>query len=86
MMQAVVWSKGNCPFCVKAKALLDQRGIEYEERIIDNGWTKEQLLEAVPNARSVPQVFVRGRYVGGYNELVEYIEQTNLGSTEGRIG
>lgn len=85
-MQAVVWSKGNCPFCVKAKALLDQRGIEYEERIIDNGWTKEQLLEAVPNARSVPQVFVRGRYVGGYNELVEYIEQTNLGSTEGRIG
>ena len=85
MIQAVVWSKGNCPFCVKAKALLDQRGIEYEERIIENGWTKEQLLEAVPNARSVPQVFVRGRYVGGYNELVEYIEQTNLGSTEGRL-
>ena len=85
MIQAVVWSKGNCPFCVKAKALLDQRGIEYEERIIENGWTKEQLLEAVPNARSVPQVFVRGRYVGGYNELVDYIEQTNLGSTEGRL-
>lgn len=85
MIQAVVWSKGNCPFCVKAKALLDQKGIEYEERILENGWTKEQLLEAVPNARSVPQVFVRGRYVGGYNELVDYIEQTNLGSTEGRL-
>jgi glutaredoxin 3 len=40
-----------------------------EERKIGDGWTKEQLLESVPDARSVPQVFLDGAYVGGINEL-----------------
>ena len=58
-MKAIVWSKDACPFCVQAKALLESRGIEFEERNIMAGtWTKEQLLEAVPNARTVPQIFL----------------------------
>ena len=68
-MQAVVWSKVDCPYCDKAKALLKLKGIEYEERVIGIKWTKEQLLEAVPTARSVPQIFVDGLHVGGYDQL-----------------
>ena len=68
-MKAIVWSKDQCPFCVQAKALLESRGIEYEERNVSRDWTKEQLLEAVPNARTVPQIFLGVELVGGFNEL-----------------
>ena len=68
-MKAVIWSKDNCQYCIKAKTLLDLKGVQYEERKIGAGWTKEQLLEAVPNARTVPQIFLDGAYVGGFIEL-----------------
>jgi len=69
-MKAIVWSKDSCPFCVQAKALLTQKGITYEERNIMQGtWTKEQLLEAVPTARTLPQIFLDEEYVGGFSEL-----------------
>ena len=68
-MKAIVWSKDSCPFCVQAKALLESRGIEYEERNVSQNWTREQLLEAVPNARTVPQIFLDEELVGGFTEL-----------------
>lgn len=68
-MKAIVWSKYHCPFCDQAKALLKQKGIEFEERKIGDGYTREDLLEAVPNARTVPQIFLDGTLVGGFTEL-----------------
>ena len=68
-MKAIVWSKYNCPYCDQAKALLKQKGIEFEERKIGDGYTKEDLLEAVPSARTVPQIFLDGDLVGGFTEL-----------------
>jgi len=68
-MKAVVWSKESCPFCVQAKALLTQKGIEFEERKIGAEYTKEDLLEAVPNAMTVPQIFLDGELIGGFKEL-----------------
>jgi len=68
-MTAIIWSKDHCPYCVQAKELLEQKGIEFEERKIGDGWTKEQLLEAVPNARTVPQIFLNDELVGGFTEL-----------------
>lgn len=68
-MKALVWSKLNCSYCDRAKALLQQKNIEYEERIIGIKWTKENLLESVPTARTVPQIFIDGVYVGGYDQL-----------------
>jgi glutaredoxin 3 len=74
-MKAIVWSKYNCQHCDQAKALLDQQGIEFEERRIGDGWTKEQLLESVPTARSVPQIFVDDQLIGGFTELQKYIKE-----------
>ena len=68
-MRAVIWSKRSCTFCEQAKSLLKSKGIEYEERKIGDGWTKEELLEAVPTARTVPQIFLEEEYIGGYQEL-----------------
>jgi glutaredoxin len=73
-MTAIVWSKDNCPYCDQAKALLKQRGIKYEERKIGDGYSKEELLEAVPNARTVPQIFLDGNLIGGFTELKKHLQ------------
>ena len=73
-MTAIVWSKTDCPYCDQAKNLLKLKGIEYEERVIGVKWTKEQLLESVPTARSVPQIFLNGELIGGYTELKKHFE------------
>ena len=73
-MKAIVWSKNACPFCVQAKALLESRGIDYEERNVQTEWTREQLLEAVPNARTLPQIFLDDNYIGGFVELRRHLQ------------
>ena len=71
----VVWSRDNCPYCVRAKNLLSVKGLEYEERNISEGvWSREQLLEACPGARTVPQIVMDGLVVGGYDRLEEYFK------------
>jgi len=75
MTTAIIWSKDMCPYCEQAKALLKQKGVEFEERRIGGGYTKEQLLEAVPNARTVPQIFLDGKLIGGYTELKAYYDK-----------
>lgn len=69
MTKAIVWSKYQCPYCDQAKALLKQKGIVFEERKIGDGWTREDLLEAVPTARTVPQIFIDDELIGGFTEL-----------------
>lgn len=75
MTQAVVWTKYHCHYCDQAKALLDQKDIRYEEHRIGDGYTREDLLEAVPTARTVPQIFLDGIHVGGFAELRQYLEK-----------
>ena len=72
-MKAIVWSKYHCPYCDQAKALLSQKGIPFEERKIGDGYTKEDLLEAVPSARTVPQIFLDDQLVGGFTELKAHL-------------
>jgi glutaredoxin 3 len=73
-MKATVWSKDACPFCVQAKALLESKGIEFEERNVSKDWTREQLLEVVPNARTLPQIFLDDKLVGGFTELRKHLQ------------
>ena len=69
-MKAIVWSNLGCSYCEQAKKLLQSKNIEYEERNIAHGtWTVQQLQEAVPGARTVPQIFLDEEYIGGYQEL-----------------
>lgn len=74
-MKATIWTKDDCTFCTQAKKLLEAKEIEYTEQKIGEEFTKEQLLEAVPGAKSVPQIFIDGEYVGGYRELVSRFVQ-----------
>jgi len=74
-MKAIIWSKPDCPYCVIAKKLLETKGYEVEERRVGFGWNREQLLEAVPNARTVPQIFLDGQYIGGSDDLKKYFSE-----------
>ena len=67
--QTIVWSKLQCPFCDMAKSLLKSKEIVFEERMIGGGWSREQLLEDIPNARTVPQIILKGELIGGYQQL-----------------
>jgi glutaredoxin len=73
-MTAILWSKDHCPYCVQAKNLLASKGIEYEERNINENYTKEQLLEVVPTARTLPQIFIDDNYIGGFTELRQHLQ------------
>ncbi len=81
MREIVVYSKPNCPYCVKAKRLLDQMELPFTERVVGVDATREQLLEAAPNARTVPQIIIDGKVIGGYDQLATYIETTGFNGT-----
>jgi glutaredoxin len=86
MILTTVWSKDHCPYCDQAKTLLTQRRIQFEEKKIGHGYTKEQLLEEVPTARSVPQIVINGKSIGGFTELKRYIEETGFNGTGHSLG
>lgn len=75
MNSVVVWSKDGCPFCDRAVALLEHKQIDYELRKIGGEWTREQLLEAVPTAKTVPQIVIDGEQIGGFTELHKLLTQ-----------
>jgi glutaredoxin 3 len=73
--KAIVFSQENCVACNSAVSLLKNRGYVIEVRKIGDGetWTKQDLLELVPDARSVPQIFVGNYYVGGLPQLKQFL-------------
>ncbi len=76
--KAIVWSKSQCPDCERAKLMLRNKQIEFEERKIGLLWSKDDLLAVVPHARTVPQIFLNEQFIGGVNELKEYFTQESL--------
>lgn len=84
-MQATIYSKTNCPYCVKAKMLLNQKNIPYQEYVIgvdsnsvlqenQHVTTREKLLELAPNAKTVPQIWLDQTHIGGYDQLVVWFQ------------
>ena len=70
-MEIKVYSTTWCPSCVHAKRLLSDRGLEYEEINIDEkGWSRDDLFE-LTGGRTVPQIMIDEKPVGGYNDLVQ---------------
>lgn len=65
-----IYTKWGCPFCTRAKALLDSKGAAYEEFDITMGGPKKaEMLARVPGAATVPQILIAGQAVGGSDDL-----------------
>jgi glutaredoxin 3 len=69
MARVRVYSTRWCGYCVRAKALLESRGIEYEEISLDDDPAFRQRLLELTGNWTVPQIFVDGEPIGGYTEL-----------------
>jgi glutaredoxin 3 len=70
MARVEIYTKWGCPYCTRAKALLDSKGVEYEEYDVTMGGPKKQeMLARKPDAMTVPQVFVDDVALGGSDDL-----------------
>lgn len=70
MAKVEIYSKDHCPYCVKAKMLLKQLGVDFEE--IDTSRQPEKIQELLarrPSARTFPQIFINGEGIGGCDDL-----------------
>ena len=81
MKKVTVYAMNNCPFCVKAKGLLTQRGIPFETIMIDD-WAEDKWDEFAKTSgmKTLPQVYVDGKLVGGYTQLAEVDAKDQLAS------
>jgi len=83
-MNVVIYSKPNCPFCTKAKDWFDRHGYTYTENVL---YTDDQimaLLQKVPGARSVPQIYIDDKLVGTYDDLMK-ISDSLIKKTSGGL-
>lgn len=71
---ATIFTKKGCPFCAKAKSLLEDNNIYYEEIMTSNSGVTSRTIRAVANAGTVPQVFIEGQHIGGSEELEAFLK------------
>ena len=65
-----IYTKFGCGYCVRAKRLLESKGVEFNEIDVTMGGLKrEEMLQRAPNAMTVPQIFIGDTYVGGSDDL-----------------
>ena len=69
-----IYGKTQCPFCDKAKQLCERENYAYEYKMLDEDFTREELFEQFPGARTFPQIRVDGNAIGGYTELQAWHE------------
>ena len=70
-MKVEIYSKSNCPFCEKAKHWFKSHGYEYTEHRMDNEEERLAFYQRVPNARSVPQIFIDDKLIGTYDDFMK---------------
>jgi glutaredoxin-like protein len=74
-LDVTVFSREGCPYCVRAKGMLHDAGIRFEELVLNRDYT-EATLRAISGRFTVPQVFINGEYIGGSDELEEYLKKS----------
>jgi alkyl hydroperoxide reductase subunit F len=85
-MEIIIYSKNNCPFCNKAKHLVKTLGYEYTEKKMEEFDSPEAMLEDIgKQVRTMPQIKIDDKLVGGYNQLVEYFADMGKVNFKGEI-
>lgn len=69
MAKVEIYTKKNCPYCVRAKALLDRKGVAYREIDVERNDELRMWLVEASGQRTVPQIFVDGRSLGGFTDI-----------------
>lgn len=79
-MDIRIYTKDNCPWCVKAKELMKNLHLKYTELKLGEDFTREELRELLPEnlPLTVPQIFIYNKRIGGYEDFAEYCENTGI--------
>ena len=78
MARVIIYTTPSCPFCVRAKRLLHERGIAYDEiDVADDDALRADLVQRT-GRQTVPQIFIDGRSIGGFEELAALDETQQL--------
>lgn len=86
MTKIEIYSKTTCGFCRRAKILLEERGLDFEEYLVDKErGARDRMIERT-GRRTVPQIFIGGRHVGGHDELVNLDSAGRLESLLREVG
>lgn len=65
-----IYTWTTCPFCIRAKALLDRKGVEYTEYVLDGDESgRADMAQRANGRRSVPQIFIDDQHIGGCDDL-----------------
>lgn len=78
MSNIIVYSKPDCPYCVKAKMLLKVKQHPYTESVIGKDILREDFVSLFPDVRTVPLIVIDGVKIGGYDQLVEWFDNPQL--------
>jgi glutaredoxin 3 len=66
-----IYTQWGCPYCSRAKALFDAKGVTYTEYDVTMGGPKKaEMVERAPGSRTVPQIFIDGKHIGGCDDLM----------------
>ena len=85
-MEIIIYSKNNCVFCTKAKHLVKTLGLEYTVKKMEEFDSPQAMLEDIgKQVRTMPQIKIDGKLVGGYNQLVEYFADQGKVNFKGEI-
>ena len=71
MSKVIIYSSAHCPYGTMAKQLLDRKGVSYDEIRVDQHPEKRQEMMQKSQQRTVPQIFINGKSLGGYTDLVD---------------
>tara|TARA_B100001057_G_scaffold391566_1_gene399833 strand:+ start:8785 stop:9018 length:234 start_codon:yes stop_codon:yes gene_type:complete len=74
-MKVEIWSKPECPYCDMAKAVCEQKGFDYTYKMLFQDFTREELMEKFPTARTFPQIVVEGQSIGGFTEFKALVDK-----------
>lgn len=67
-----IYTKATCPYCLRAKSLLQRKGVEIHEIGVDfGGERRQEMIERAGGRMTVPQIFIDGKHVGGCDDLFE---------------
>ena len=81
-----VYTKQNCVYCVKAKALLKGLGLTFTEKKLEEFESVDSMIKDIgKKVRAMPQIKVDGELVGGYNQLIEYFNNKGVVNFKGEI-
>ena len=70
-----MYTRPTCFWCVRAKHLLESKGISYRDLDINNDDLRKELKITAPGIKTIPQIFKDGKRIGGYEDLVEYFKE-----------